>query len=44
MSFEDIKISEFNQHHKSGIEQFIIQADLKYQIENIDGCKNDPEH
>ena len=43
MSFEDIKISEFNQYHKYDKAPFIIYADLESLIEKINGCKNTPE-
>ena len=42
--FEDIKILEFNQYHKSDKTPFIIYADLKCLMEEIDGCKNNPEN
>ena len=43
MSSEDTKILEFNQYQKSDKAPFIIYADLECIIENIDGCKNNPE-
>ena len=42
--FEDIKILEFNQYRKSDKTPFIIYADLKCLMEEIDGCKNNPEN
>ena len=44
MSFEDTKISKFNQCQNSDKAPFIIYADLECIIENIDGCKNKPEN
>ena len=44
MPFEDTKILEFNQYQKSYKAPFIIYADLECIIENIDGCKNNPEN
>ena len=44
MSFEDTKISEFNQYLKSDKAPFIIYEDLEYIIENNDGYKNIPEN
>ena len=43
MSSEDTKILEFNQYQKSDKAPFIIYADLECIIENIDGCKSNPE-
>ena len=43
MSFEDIKISEFNQYHKYDKAPFIIYADLESLIEKINESKNIPE-
>ena len=40
MPFEDTKILEFDQYHKSDKVSFIIQADLEPLMEKIDGCKN----
>ena len=37
------KLLEFNQYEKSDKVQLIIYADLKYIIEKIDGCKNNPK-
>ena len=44
MPYQDIKVLEFNQNQKSDKAPFIIYADLKWIIENIDGCKNNPEN
>ena len=33
----------FNQYHKSDKGPFIIYADLESLIQNIPGCKNNPE-
>ena len=44
MSFEDIKILEFNQYQKSDKAPFITYADLECLIEKIDRCKNNPEN
>ena len=44
MSSKDNKILEFNQYQKSDKTSFIDCADLKYIIEKIDGCKNNPEN
>ena len=44
MSSEDTKILEFNQNQKSDKSLFIIYADHECIIENIDGCKNNPEN
>ena len=43
MSSEDTEMLEFNEYHKSDKALFIIYADLECLIENIDGCKNNPE-
>ena len=43
MPFEDTKISESNQYHKSDKAPFIIQASLECLIEKTDECKNNPE-
>ena len=43
MPSEDTKILEFNQYQKSDKVPFIIYLDLKYIIEKIDGCENNPE-
>ena len=44
MPSDSTKILEFNQYQKSDKGPFIIYADLKYIIEKIDGCKNNPEN
>ena len=44
MSSEETKILEFNQYQKSDKAPFIIYADLKFLIKNIDGCKNYSEN
>ena len=44
MPFEDTKMLEFNQYKKSDKAPFIIYADLECLIENINGCKNNPEN
>ena len=41
--FEDTKILEFNQHHKSDKTPLINYADLECLIKKIDKCKNNPE-
>ena len=38
------KILEFNQHCKCDKAPFIIYADLESLIQEIDGCKNNPEN
>ena len=43
MSSEHTEILEFNQHQKSDEALFVIYADLDSFIENIDGCKTNPE-
>ena len=43
MPSEDTEMLEFNEYHKSDKALFIIYADLECLIENIDGCKNNPE-
>ena len=43
MPSEDTKILEFSQYQKSDKTPFIIYADLEYLIEEIVGCKIDPE-
>ena len=43
MPFQDTKILEFNQYHKSDKALFIIYADLECILEKIDGCKNNLE-
>ena len=44
MPSEDNKILEFNQYKKFDKAQFVIYADLECLIEQIDGCKNNPEN
>ena len=44
MLFGDTKILEFIQYQKSDKVPFIIYADLECIIQEIDGCKNNPEH
>ena len=44
MPYENTKILEFNQYQKSDKAPFIIYADLECIIEEIDGCKNNPEN
>ena len=44
MPSEDTKMLEFNQHQKSDKAPFIIYKDLECIINQIDGCKNDPEN
>ena len=44
MPSEDTKILEFNQYRKSDEGAFKIYADLECLIENINGCKNNPEY
>ena len=41
---EDTKILKFNQYQKSDKVPFIVYAYLECIIENIDGCKNNPEN
>ena len=43
MRSEDTKILEFNQCQKSDKAPFIIQAVFECMIENIGGCKSNPE-
>ena len=40
MPSEGTKVLEFNQYQKSDKAPFLIYADLKYLVENIDGYKN----
>ena len=40
---ENTKLLEFNQYQKFDKTPFIIYSDLESLIENIDGCKNNPE-
>ena len=44
MPSEDTKILQFNQYQKSDKAPFINYADLECLMENIDGCKNNPEN
>ena len=44
MPSEDTKILELDQCQKSDKAKFIIYADLECLIEQIDGCKNNPEN
>ena len=44
MPFEETKILEFNQYQKSDEASFIIYADLKCFIEQINECKNNNEN
>ena len=44
MPSEETKILEFNQYQKCDKAPFIIYADFECIIENIDGCKNNPEN
>ena len=44
MSFEDIKILEFNQYQESDKASFLIYADLKCILEKTDQCKNHHEN
>ena len=44
VSSKDTKVLEFDQYQKSEKAPFVIYADLKYLIEKIDGCKNNPEN
>ena len=44
MPSEDTKILEFNQYQKSDKTYFTLYADFECIIENIDECKNNPEH
>ena len=44
MPSEDTKKLEFNQYQKSDKAPFIVSADFEWIIENIDGCKSNPEH
>ena len=41
---EDTKTKEFNQYQKYDKESSITYADLACIIEEIDGCKNNPEN
>ena len=42
MPSEKKKILTFNQYTKSDKVPYIINADIKYLIKKIDGCKNNP--
>ena len=44
MPSEDTKILEFNQYKKSDEAPFIIYEDFVCFIEQIDGCKSNPEN
>ena len=44
MTSEDTKRSGLNQYKKSDKAPSLIYAHLKCLIENIDGCKNNPEN
>ena len=44
MLFENTKKLEFDQYQKSDKAPCMIYADLECMIENIDGCKNNPEN
>ena len=44
MSSKDNKILEFNQYQKSDEAPFVICAILECLIEEIDGCRNNPEN
>ena len=44
MPSEDTKMLQFNQYQKSGKPPFIIYGDLDCIIEEIDGCKDNPEN
>ena len=44
MPSKDTKRSEFNQYQIFDKAAFLIYADLECLIENIDGCKNNPEN
>ena len=44
MPSEDIEIFEFHQCQKSDNTPSTIYADLESILENIDGCKNNPEN
>ena len=44
MSSEDTKVLEFNQYQKSDKAPFFNYVNLECLIENIDGCKNNPEN
>ena len=44
MPSEDTELLEFNQYKENDKAPFIIYADLKYLVEKIVGCKNNPEN
>ena len=44
MPYKDVKILEFNQYRKNNKAAIAIYKDLKYFVENIDRCKNNPEN
>ena len=44
MPSEKNNILEFNQIMKSSKMPYIIYADIKSLIKNIDGCENNPEY
>ena len=44
MPSKDTKLLKFNQYEQSDKVPFIIYADLECIVENIDGCRNDPEN
>ena len=44
MPSEDTKVLNFNNYQKSDKVPFNIYADLECIIENIDGCKVNPEN
>ena len=44
MPSKETKRLEFNQYQESDKEPFIIYADRECIIEQVDGCKNNPEN
>ena len=44
MRYEDSKIIEINQYQNLDKTPFVIYADLECLMENVDGCKNNPEN
>ena len=44
MGSEEIKTLKLNQYQKSDKALFIIYADLRWLVEKIDGCENNPEN
>ena len=44
IAFDDTKILELNQYQKSDKAPFIVYADLECIIEEVDGCKHNPEN